>query len=94
VAPRLALLGRDAAAIRGIGSFVETGQGQSIMSEPEAPLRQQIAAAIEAIRQQLEVLRSGPSIGGPLDNRSVIADLETELTALEEARTNLGPHDR
>ncbi|MGI4876133.1 MAG: hypothetical protein ACRYG4_01455 [Janthinobacterium lividum] len=84
----------DGDAIRGIGGFVQTGQGQSIMSEPEAPLRQQIAAAIDAIRQQLAVLRSGPSIGGPLDNRSVIADLEAELAALEEARTNLGPHDR
>lgn len=64
------------------------------MSEPEAPLRQQIAAAMTAIREQLETLRAGPSIGGPLDNRSVIADLEAELAGLDEARANLGPHDR
>ncbi len=64
------------------------------MSESEAPLRQQMAGAMDAIRQQLDVLRAGPSIGGPLDNRSVIADLEAEFLALKEARANLGPGDR
>ncbi len=52
------------------------------MSESEKLLRQQMADAIENIRNQLDLLRSGPSIGGPLDNRSVIADLEAELLAL------------
>ncbi len=64
------------------------------MSESEAPLRQQMAEAMDAIRQQLDVLRAGPSIGGPLDNRSVIADLEAEFLALKEARANLGPQER
>lgn len=64
------------------------------MSKSEAPLRQQMAEAMDAIRQQLDVLRAGPSIGGPLDNRSVIADLEAEFLALKEARANLGPQER
>ncbi len=64
------------------------------MSELEAPLRQQMTDAMNYIRQQLDLLRSGPNIGGPLDNRSVIADLEAEFLALKEARANLGPSDR
>ncbi|QYE34502.1 hypothetical protein KZX46_17270 [Polymorphobacter sp. PAMC 29334] len=63
------------------------------MSESERPLRQQMADAMEAIRQQLEVLRAGPSIGEALDNRSVIADLEAEFVALKEARAAMGPAD-
>ena len=64
------------------------------MSESEKPLREQMTDAMENIRQQLELLRSGPTIGGPLDDRSVIADLEAEYQALKEARANLGPEDR
>jgi len=64
------------------------------MSEPDKPLRQQIDDAMEAIRLQLERLREGPTIGGPFDDRSVIASLEAEYAALKEARTGLGPHDR
>ncbi len=63
------------------------------MSESEKLLRQQMADAIENIRNQLDLLRSGPSIGGPLDNRSVIADLEAELVALQIARGNIGAGD-
>jgi len=64
------------------------------MSESQRPLREQMTDAMETIRQQLELLRSGPTIGGPLDDRSVIADLEAEFEALKEARSNLGPEDR
>jgi len=64
------------------------------MSESDKPLRQQIDDAMETIRQQLERLREGPTIGGPSDDRSVIADLEAEYQGLKEARTGLGPHDR
>ena len=64
------------------------------MSESEKPLRQQMTDAMEKIREQLELLRSGPTIGEALDDRSVIADLEKEYQALEEARANLGPGDR
>ena len=64
------------------------------MSESERPLRQQMTDAMENIRQQLELLRSGPTIGGPLDDRSVIADLEAEYEALKAARASLGPKDR
>jgi len=64
------------------------------MSESAKPLREQIDDAMDVIRHQLERLREGPSIGGALDDRSVIAGLESELEALREARANLGPHDR
>lgn len=64
------------------------------MSGTEAPLRQQMTDAMDNIRQQLNLLRSGPTIGAPLDNRSVIAGLEAEFVALKEARANLGPGER
>jgi hypothetical protein len=64
------------------------------MSETDKLLRQQIDDAMAAIRQQLERLREGPTIGGPSDDRSVIADLEAEYQGLKEARAGLGPHDR
>ena len=64
------------------------------MSEQDKPLREQIDDAMAVLRHQLELLREGPSMGGPLDDRSVIAGLEDELEQLKEARANLGPHDR
>ncbi len=64
------------------------------MDETGEPLREQIDEAMERIREQLELLRSGPTIGGPLDDRSVIADLEKEYEQLKQARANLGPEDR
>lgn len=63
------------------------------MSESEKPLRDQIDDAMAAIRHQIERLREGPTMGGPSDDRSVIADLETEYQALKDVRTNLPPHD-
>jgi hypothetical protein len=59
------------------------------MSETDKTLRLQIEDAIERIGQQLDRLRAGPTIGGPSDDRSVIADLEAERLALEEARARL-----
>jgi len=64
------------------------------MSESDKPLRQQIDDAMEAIRGQLERLREGPTMGGPSNDRSVIAELEAEYQRLKEARAGLGPHDR
>ncbi len=64
------------------------------MSESDKPLRQQIDDAMETIRQQLERLREGPSIGGWSDDREVIAGLEAEYQALKAARVGLGPNDR
>ena len=64
------------------------------MSQSDKPLRQQIDEAMETIRRQVERLREGPTIGGPSDDRSVIADLEAEYQGLKEARAGLGPHDR
>jgi hypothetical protein len=49
---------------------------------------------MEKIRQQLEILRAGSTLGGPSDDRSLIADLEAEFQALKEARANLGPEER
>ena len=64
------------------------------MSESEKPLREQMTDAMEKIRQQLEILRAGSTLGGPSDDRSLIADLEAEFQALKEARANLGPEER
>jgi len=64
------------------------------MSESDKPLRQQIDDGMATIRRQLERLRDGPTMGGPFDDRSVIADLEAEYQALKEARVGVGPHDR
>ena len=60
------------------------------MSESEKPLREQMTDAMEKIRHQVEFLRSGPTMGGASDDRSLIADLEAEFQALKEARANLG----
>ena len=61
-------------------------------SDPESgkALRQQLTDAMETIREQIERLREGPSMGGPLDDRSVIADLEAEYAQLKQARADLG----
>ena len=64
------------------------------MSDSDLPLRDQMTEAMEKIRQQLELLRSGPTIGGASDDRSVIADLEAEFEALKQARANLSAQDR
>jgi hypothetical protein len=63
------------------------------MSDSDKPLRQQIDDGMAAIRLQLERLHDGPTMGGPSDDRTVIADLEAEYQALEEARTGLGLQD-
>jgi hypothetical protein len=63
------------------------------MSESQKPLREQMTDAMEKIRQQLEILRSGPTMGEPSDDRTLIAELEAEFRALQEARANLGPNE-
>lgn len=64
------------------------------MLESDKLLRQQIDDAMEAIFHQLERLREGPTMGGPSDDRTVIADLEAEYQALKEVRNGLKPNDR
>ena len=59
------------------------------MSSTDHPTREQLTEAMETIRHQLELLRSGPTIGGPSDDRSVTAELEAELEALRRARASL-----
>jgi len=61
------------------------------MSESDKPLPQQIDDGMEAIRHQLERLREGPTMGGPSDDLTVIANLEAEYQALKKARTGLVP---
>jgi hypothetical protein len=60
------------------------------MSESEKPLREQMTDAMEKIRQQVEILRTGPTMGDPSDDRSLIAELEAEFQGLQEARAKLG----
>ena len=64
------------------------------MPEPQTPLREQMTEAMETITRQIDLLRSGPTIGESLDDRSVIADLEAEFQALKAASAGLGPEDR
>jgi hypothetical protein len=59
------------------------------MSDQAKPLREQMTDAMEKIRQQVEVLRSGPTMGEPSDDRSLLAELEAEYQALKEARAKL-----
>ena len=59
------------------------------MSDSSKPLREQMTEAMEKIRHQLEILREGPTMGEASDDRSLIAELEAEFRALEEARANL-----
>jgi hypothetical protein len=56
------------------------------MSDSDLPLREQMTNAMDAIRRQIELLNSPSSIGGGLDNCSVIAELEAEYAALKKAR--------
>jgi hypothetical protein len=63
------------------------------MSESEKPLREQMTDAMEKIRQQVEILRDGPTMGEPSDDRSLIAELEAEYLALKEARAKLSSEE-
>jgi hypothetical protein len=58
------------------------------MSEPEKSLREQLVEARDKVRRELEILQTPSSIGGGADDRSVVADLESELRELEEALAN------
>jgi hypothetical protein len=64
------------------------------MSDSAKPLREQMTEAMEKIRQQLEILRAGPTLGEAADDRSLIAELEAEFRALEESRANLSSENR
>jgi hypothetical protein len=64
------------------------------MSDSEKRLRAQMTDAMEKIRHQIEVLRAGPTMGEPADDRSLFAELEAEYRALEEARAKLSSDGR
>ena len=51
-------------------------------------LRQELLAARDKLRRELEILISPSSIGGGADNRQVIAQLEAELREIETALAN------
>jgi hypothetical protein len=44
--------------------------------------REELDDGIRRLSRQLELLRSGPTLGEPSDDAQVIADLEAELAAL------------
>jgi hypothetical protein len=64
------------------------------MPNPDPSLYAQLTDGMEKIRKQLDLLRSGPTVGGPSDDRALIAELEAELAALKAARANLGAGER
>jgi hypothetical protein len=59
--------------------------------KPEPPLREQLVAACEKVRRQLEIISSpGASNTSRIaDNHVVIAELESELAQLEQALAEL-----
>ena len=59
------------------------------MTESDKDLRVQLTEARDKIRRELEILSAPSSIGGGADDRSVVADLETELREIEDALANL-----
>lgn len=61
------------------------------MSDSDESLRQQLTEARDKIRRELEILLTPSSIGGGADDRGVIAELEAELTQIEEALANRAP---
>jgi hypothetical protein len=63
------------------------------MSDQAKPVRDQMTEAMETIRQQVAVLRSGPTLGEPSDDRSLLAELEAEYQALKDARSKLGSEE-
>jgi hypothetical protein len=66
---------------------------EQAMSESAKPLREQMTNAMEKIRQQVETLRAGPTMGEPSDDRSLLAELEAEYQALTEARAKLSSEE-
>ena len=59
------------------------------MSDSKQSLYAELSEAIDKVTRELEILRSPSTIGGSAINGSVVADLEEELRALKEARSNL-----
>ena len=59
------------------------------MSDTKKQLHAELTEAIDKVRRELEILRQPSSIGGAPDNGSVVADLESELKRLLEARADL-----
>ncbi len=64
------------------------------MSESEKPLSEQMADAMEKIREQVEILRDGPTMGEPSDDRTLLAELEAEYQALKAARAKLSSEEQ
>lgn len=59
------------------------------VSASQNPPRKQMTEAVEKIRHQVEILRAGPTMGEPSDDRRLIAELEAEFQALKEAWSKL-----
>lgn len=66
------------------------------LTHPDKPLRDQLIAARDDIRRQIEVLQAGPSstgtaVGDFTDNASLIAGLRGTLQEIEEGIAGLEP---
>jgi hypothetical protein len=55
------------------------------MSGTDKQLRTELVEARDRIRRELEILQAPSSIGNPPDNGGVIAELEAELSQIEDA---------
>jgi hypothetical protein len=68
--------------------------GMSLFEEkPEKSLRDQLLEARDNIRRQIEICERPSGMRSPPDYRNEIAELEAELTQIEEALANLGSTD-
>ena len=55
------------------------------MAGDDRELRQELIAARDNLRHQIDILRNPTNVGGGADNREALADLEAELAQIEEA---------
>ena len=53
------------------------------MSGTDKALRGELVEARDRLRRELEILQSPSTIGGPADNKGVIAALRSELDQIE-----------
>ncbi len=66
---------------------------ERICQTQKKPLREQMTEAMKKIRQQVEILRDGPTMGEPSDDRSLVAELEAEFEAIKQARAKLSSEE-
>jgi hypothetical protein len=62
-------------------------------SQPERPLREQLLEARDKVRRQIEICEHPSGLRSAPDYRNEIAELEVELSQIEDALANLGATD-